>query len=337
MTSAVSHRITNEDRIKSQSDLLFYLTSLRSKTLICWSIKTMNTSFPNGFHYVGNCIRPPNEYNSILLQATLGCSHSKCTFCSAYKDKKFSIKDQIYLEKDICFASKYCKEQDRVFVMDGDAFIMPYARWDWLLTQIREKLPWVKRTTCYANLKSIMLKTGEELSSLHQKGLKAVFLGLESGHPEVRKNIRKGGTPDELIHHCQRLRKSGIKLVSIVLLGLGQVDLSLEHARETGKALSAIDPEAVSVLSLIPLADTPLGEAHAKGEFIIPNAPGMIAELRELVQHTNLSRGAFRSVHASNYLSINARFPKDKEGVLRTLDSALAGALELKPEWMRGL
>lgn len=297
----------------------------------------MNLDIQQGLHHVGNCIRPPSEHNSILLQATLGCSHSKCTFCGAYSDKKFAIKDQKYLENDLEFASRYCTHQDRVFVMDGDALIMPFDRWDWLLSQIREKLPWVKRTTCYANLKSIMLKSDEELALLHKKGLKAVFLGLESGHDQVRKDIRKGGSPEELVYHCQRLRRSGIRLVTIVLLGLGQVNLSLEHARATGTVLSAIDPEAVSALSLIPLANTSLGDAVARGEFTMPTPQGIIAELRELVEHTNLTRGAFRSVHASNYLSIDARFPGDKAEVLDTLDQALAGDIELKPEWMRGL
>jgi radical SAM superfamily enzyme YgiQ (UPF0313 family) len=296
-----------------------------------------DTMTPEGFHHVGNCIRPPSEAHSILLQATLGCSHSKCTFCGAFQDKKFAIKDHAYLESDLKFASKYCRQQDRVFVMDGDAFVMPMKNWKWLLSEINEKLPWVKRTTCYANLKSIKMKSDEDLTYLHDNGLKAVFLGLESGHAQVRKDIRKGGTPEELVYHCQRLRKSGIRLVSIVLLGLGQVELSLEHARETGRVLTAIDPEAVSALSLMPLPNTPLGEAFAEGNFKIPDGLGMITELRELVKHTELSRGSFRSVHASNYLSIDARFPQDKASVLETLDQALNGNINLKPEWMRGL
>ena len=294
-------------------------------------------TIPNGLDHVGSCIRPPSEYNAILLQATLGCSHSKCTFCGAYKDKQFTIKERKYLEGDLAFAGKYCRHQDRVFVMDGDAFVMPMKDWTWLLGEIKDKLPWVNRVTSYANLKSIKMKSDEDLAKLHEMGIKAVFLGLESGHAQVREDIRKGGTPEELIYHCQRLRNSGIKLVTIVLMGLGQTELSLEHARETGKVLTAIDPEAVSVLSLIPLPNTPLGQAFEAGEFKIPDDIGMIAELRELVKHTDLSRGAFRSVHASNYLSIDARFPQDKEQVLKTLDDALAGNVELKPEWMRGL
>ncbi len=294
-------------------------------------------AIPEGFHHVGNCIRPPSEYNAILLQATLGCSHSKCTFCGAYKDKKFALKDRKYLEGDFEFAAKHCRHQDRVFVMDGDAFVMPMKDWKWLLGNIKEKLPWVRRVTCYANLKSIMLKTDEDLAWLHENGLKAVFIGLESGHAQVRKDIRKGGTPEELIHHCKRLRRSGIRLVTIVLLGLGQLDLSLAHARETGKALTAIDPEAVSALSLMPLPNTPLGQAFERGEYKVPDAMGMVAELRELVKHTDLSRGAFRSVHASNYLNVDARFPGDKDAVLKTLDQALDGNISSKPEWARGL
>ena len=297
----------------------------------------MNLPLNNGLHHVGNCIRPPSEANAILLQATLGCSHSKCTFCGAYTDKKFAIKDRKHLEADFEYAKRFCQHQDRVFVMDGDALVMPMENWKWLLKNIHEKLPWVKRITCYANLKSIKLKTDDELAYLHENGLKAVFLGLESGHAQVRKDIQKGGSPEELIARCQRLRKSGIRLVTIVLLGLGQIELSLAHARETGLALTAIDPEAVSALSLMPLPNTPLGKAFEKGEYKIPDALGMISELRELVDHTNLTRGAFRSVHASNYLSIDARFPQDKPAVLKTLDHALAGHIDLKPEWMRGL
>jgi len=74
-----------------------------------------------GMHYEGNCIRPPSEGDSILLQVTLGCSHNKCTFCGAYKDKRFWVKDNEIILRDILFASKYMRGSNRVFLMDGDA------------------------------------------------------------------------------------------------------------------------------------------------------------------------------------------------------------------------
>ena len=81
-----------------------------------------------GMHYEGNCIRPPSEAFSILLQVTVGCSHNKCTFCGTYKDKRFNIKDDRIILSDILFASKYMKKQNRVFLMDGDSLIIPQKR-----------------------------------------------------------------------------------------------------------------------------------------------------------------------------------------------------------------
>ena len=123
-----------------------------------------------GMHYEGNCIRPPPEAYSILLQVTLGCSHNRCTFCGTYKDKPFRIKDNEVILSDILFASKYMKNQDRVFFMDGDALIIPQKRLMWILDTIHEHLPWVEGMGSYANTKSISRKSTRELSDLREKG-----------------------------------------------------------------------------------------------------------------------------------------------------------------------
>ena len=66
-----------------------------------------NKGESEGMHYEGNCIRPPPEADSILLQVTLGCSHNNCAFCGTYKDKRFRIKDDDIILKDIEFALNY--------------------------------------------------------------------------------------------------------------------------------------------------------------------------------------------------------------------------------------
>jgi len=131
-------------------------------------------------HYEGNCIRPPPEAYSILLQVTLGCSHNKCTFCGTYKDKRFGIKDNDIILNDILFASKYMKGQDQVFLMDGDALIIPQKRLMWILERIKEHLPWVKRIGAYANTKSISKKSLQELTELRENGLGMIYLGVET-------------------------------------------------------------------------------------------------------------------------------------------------------------
>jgi len=290
-----------------------------------------------GFHYEGNCIRPPSEAYSILLQATLGCSHHKCTFCGTYRDKRFGLKDQAILEKDLIFAQKHCHRQNRVFIMDGDALIMPMRRWEWLLGEIKERLPWVERVGTYANAKGIALKSDEELVRLRELGLGIVYYGVETGHGQVLKDIKKGSAPEKLIAQGRRVKVAGMKLSVTVLLGVAGTERSLAHARATGELLSALDPHYVGALTLMIVPGTPLGEAAAKGEFELPTTTGMLRELREMVARTELTDGLFFANHASNYLPIRSRLPQDKARTLDLIDQALKGRVRLKPEWLRAL
>ena len=290
-----------------------------------------------GMHYEGNCIRPPSEAYSILLQVTVGCSHNKCTFCGTYTGKRFRIKEDRIILSDILFASKYMKRQDRVFLMDGDALIIPQKRLMWILDRIREHLPWVRRVGAYANAKSIKMKSPEELIQLKKNGLGILYLGVETGDAELLKEIRKGTSAEHLINMGRKVRDAGIKLSVTVLLGIAGRERSLEHARATGELLSAMDPNYVGALTVMLIPGTPLHEDFTNGKFELPDERGFLLELREMIAHTNLSRGLFFSNHASNYLPVKARLPKGKQQALDQIDGALKGEIGLRPEWMRAL
>lgn len=290
-----------------------------------------------GMHYEGNCIRPPSEAYSILLQVTVGCSHNKCTFCGTYTGKRFRIKEDRIILSDILFASKYMKRQDRVFLMDGDALIIPQQRLMWVLDRIREHLPWVRRVGAYANAKSIKMKSPEELIQLKKNGLGILYLGVETGDAELLKEIRKGTSAEHLINMGRKVRDAGIKLSVTVLLGIAGRERSLEHARATGELLSAMDPNYVGALTVMLIPGTPLHEDFTSGKFELPDERGFLLELREMIAHTNLSRGLFFSNHASNYLPVKARLPKGKQQALDQIDGALRGEIDLRPEWMRAL
>lgn len=288
-------------------------------------------------HYEGTCIRPPSEAYSILLQVTLGCSHNKCTFCGTYKDKPFTIKPNYIILSDILFASKYMRNQDRVFLMDGDALIIPQKRLTWILDKINEHLPWVKRVGAYANAKSISMKSLDDLIELREKKLGILYLGVESGDDETLKKINKGTTAKNLIEMGKKVKRAGIKLSVTVLLGVAGTERSLIHAKATGELLSEMDPDYVGALTLMLIPGTPLYEDFAHGKFNMPDQRGLLTELREMLYHTKLSRGLFFSNHASNYLPIKARLPKGKKEALGLIDRALTGEVGLRPEWMRAL
>ncbi len=287
--------------------------------------------------YEGNIIRPPSEANSILLQVTVGCSRNKCTFCGTYRGERFKIKPDSVIMEDIAFAAEYCKRQRRVFICDGDALIVPQKRLLKILMEIKKQLPWVTRVGLYANAKSLKIKTLDELKTLKDHGLGIAYMGLETGDDVTLKKINKGATTNDMIQMGRKARSAGIKLSITVLLGIAGKKRSKIHAQETGRVLSAIDPEHIGALSLMLIPGTPLYQDYVSGEFTLLESAEMLEELKAMIAATNLSRSLFYANHASNYLPIKARLPKEKEATIKLIDKALTGKVALKPEYMRAL
>lgn len=290
-----------------------------------------------GMHYEGTIIRPPSEADSIILQVTVGCSHNKCTFCGTYKGSRFRIKDQEVIDADIAYAAEHLSFLRRVFLTDGDALILPQDRLVRILTRIRGKMPSIQRVGLYGNAKSILRKSAKQLAELRELGLGIVYLGLESGDDEVLKSIRKGVAAERIVEAGSRIREAGLKLSVTALLGIAGRERSLIHARATGEALSAMDPNYVGVLTLMLLPNTELWREVREQRFELPTQPELMLELREMLYHTNMTRGLFFSNHASNYLALRVKMPADREKALKVIDGALQGNVPLKPEWMRAL
>ncbi len=91
---------------------------------------------PHTMHqiYEGSVYRPPSEAQSLILQATIGCAHNRCTFCITYRDKKFRIKSFPEIENDVETVLPYYQDTRRIFLADGNALVIPT---DDLLTILR--------------------------------------------------------------------------------------------------------------------------------------------------------------------------------------------------------
>jgi len=293
--------------------------------------------------YVGNLFRPPSEGRSMIIQTTVGCSHNQCTFCGAYKDKKFYIKDLALIKRDIDEASKYRGYFDKVFLADGDVLIMPTNTIIEIMAYIHKKCPWTERIGVYGNTKAILKKTPQELKELKGAGLLIVYHGIESGNKEVLRRIKKGAFPNKMLEASQKIINAGIELSQTVLLGLGGLggtELSEEHAIDTGKLLSEMSPDYASALTVMLIPHTELGKAATNGTFKLPSKFDILKELRLMIENMNMKRDCFfTSNHASNYLPIRAHLPKDKNSVLELIDAVIAHGDEniLRPEYMRAL
>jgi len=289
--------------------------------------------------YEGRIIRPPSEARSLLLQVTVGCSHNRCTFCAAYKQKRFRIKTSEEIEEDIREAGTTLRSVERVFLCDGDALIIPQRRLLEVLQSIREHIHGVQVVGTYANAKSILRKNREDLADLRAAGLQIVYLGVETGSEEVLQRIRKGVTYEQMVEAGRRVKEAGIKLSVTALLGIGGVELSEEHARATARILTDLDPDYAGMLTVMVVPGTPLYEDFQSGTFVLPGTFDLLRELRTIIAASSFTDCFFTSNHASNYLPIRARLPGDQKKVLVLLDGVIQKERRdlLRPEYLRGL
>jgi radical SAM superfamily enzyme YgiQ (UPF0313 family) len=288
--------------------------------------------------YVGAVFRPPSEAGSLIIQATLGCNHNRCTFCGSYRDKRFTIRSIEQIRQDLEEARSLGPVR-RVFLADGDALCIPQSRLMEILEGVNEYIPSVERIGIYANARNILRKSVEDLTALRELKLGIIYLGVETGDEDLLKKIDKGATYAELVEAGKRVKEAGILLSVTVLLGIGGIEGSERHARGTARILTDMDPDYVGALSLMLVPGTELYEEHAAGRFQLPDPFGLINELRIMIAESQVSNCVFRSNHASNYLPTKGTLPDDKDRLIRLIDQVLEAKDQgrLKPEALRAL
>jgi radical SAM superfamily enzyme YgiQ (UPF0313 family) len=288
--------------------------------------------------YEGTIYRPPSEAESYILQATIGCPWNACTYCAMYRDKTFRVRPLDDILDDIGDAGRAFGDRfDKVFVADGDALVMDLEHWEAILAACRESFPRLRRVSSYATAMNILEKTPEDLARLRERGLTLFYIGPESGDDQTLKRIAKGAGFEAHAEAARRAHAAGIKISVIFLLGCGGIERSAEHARESARLATAMDPRFVSLLTLTVVPGTPIATLEQRGKFELPDLMGLLREMRIFVAEAAPSDAIFRTNHASNYLPVAGRLPRDRAKILAVLDAALEGRIPLRPEWARGL
>ncbi len=289
--------------------------------------------------YEGDVFRPPSEANSLILQATIGCSHNRCTFCGMYKRKKFRVRSLEQISSDIALAAAYMPRTRRVFLADGNALTMETNSLLKVLSLLGQAFPNLQRVTLYGNPQDLLEKSSDELLRLKKSGLGMIYLGLESGSAAVLNMVKKGVSPDQVVEGAGKAKEAGVPLSITVINGLAGVEGSEEHAVETARLLIRIDPEYLGLLSLMTVPGTTMYRQFQKGALTALNPWQLLREIRLVVEGLELTNCVFRANHASNYLPLKATLSKEKKELLFALDSIIRKKTpgSLKSELLRGL
>ena len=304
-----------------------------------------------------NIIRPPSEWGSYFLPLTSGCSNNTCTFCNYYGARLQmreldEVKREIdalatYIRRGIClpgvpqivYQIGSSWDGKKVFLQDGDALVYPFPGLKEALHYLNEKFPDLDRIGTYATPQDIIRRSLDQLRELKGLKLSIFYMGIESGDDKVLQKVGKGVKHQELVEAGRKVKEAGITLSVTVILGLGGVEGSKEHALETAKILNEIDPDYGGALTLTMVPGTPLYEQWEQGEFHLISPIQSLEELKTIVENSNFTNCFFSSMHASNYFSVRGTLPRDKGRMLKEIEEVLAARDPslLRPEFLRGL
>lgn len=274
--------------------------------------------------YEGVVYRPPSEANSLLIQATIGCPHNKCSFCAMYQGKQFRIRPVAEIKEDLLAAqSYYGDEVESVFFPDGNTIIMRTEQLEEIFGYTRELFPHATRITVYGSARFINLKSADELVRLKAAGLSRIHSGMESGDDQVLQRLNKGVTAAEIIAAGQKVRAAGIEQSEYVLIGAGGRERSREHALASAAVLNQITPEFIRLRTFIPMQGTSLYRAWQEGTFGLLSPHEALQETAWFVAALEAAGSKLYSDHASNYAYVNGRIPEAKARMLHTIENLL--------------
>ncbi len=289
-------------------------------------------------HYHLPVWRPPSEADSFILQATLGCSFNRCSFCSMYRSKTFVIRPLDAVNADIQTVAKTARNTRRVFLADGDALAAPTDHLLMILAALHTAFPRLERVSSYALPANLLKKSVAELSELREAGLTLLYYGIETGSADLLKRITKGATPEAMITGLIKAKQAGLKVSATLILGLGGQTYWQEHIDATADLVNSVELDYLSTLQLM-LDPVIAGEFHRKFRepFQEQDDQALLVEQARLIERLNPPAPLiFRSNHASNALALAGELPRDREQLRAQLAQALTGRVALRPEWLRG-
>ena len=275
-------------------------------------------------NYIEPVFRPPSEWQSLIIQVTIGCSWNNCTFCNMYDEKKFTTKSIDVIDEELKTVATSGYAVRRIFLADGDAMALSTRRLTDILLSIRKYFPDVQRVSSYCLPRNLAKKSVDELKQLRELGLSLMYVGCETGDDELLNFIDKGESYESSLSALKKIKQAGMKSSVMILNGLGGTELSAQHVKNTVQLINATQPDYLSTL----VVNFPEGgeEKFSKNfgdRWIKMQQQELFAELYAMISKLDLQKTIFRSDHISNSLVLKGVLGKDTQKMLDLIDLAM--------------
>ena len=273
-------------------------------------------------HFTGRTWRPPYEAQSVILQATSGCTYQKCSFCSLYKGERFRMSPITEFESDLAEIKSHQPNARRVFLTGANPFAMSYENLRLRALTIREYLIKCQSISMFASVRDIQTKEVWQLKKLRALGINGLTIGTESGDDAVLTLANKGYSAADILAQCRKLDDAGIEYYFVYMTGLAGKGNACRSAANSAKLFSRLNPYFISVDSLTLVPDTELYQLAIAGIFTPAGERERIRELQTLIANLHIRTHLLANT-VSNFYPLTANLPYDKENAVSELQSIL--------------
>lgn len=289
-------------------------------------------------HYTGTIWRPPYEADSLILEATSGCTHHRCKFCTLYEELPFKFRmaklehiKQDLIEAQTWYHSPRRKGESRlfnlpqprrcrVFLAGANPFALNTPRLFKIAGLIQKHFPSCHSIGCFARITDVALKSHDELAALAHAGYDELTIGVETGDAQALAFMDKGYTPADIVEQCRRLDAAGMLYAFFYLAGISGRGRGLEGARASAEAFNQTHPWLIGVNMLTVYRNSRLySEIHA-GAWAEETEVEKYQEIRELVENLTIPV-QIALMGASNPVQLAGRLPEQRAQLVDTLDS----------------
>ena len=257
---------------------------------------------------------PQDEMNTPLLLVTSGCSYNKCAFCSMYKDVQYRQVPFPDIEMQLRSGDAYT---EKVFLGGADPLSIGFDKMKRLLDLVRRYLPTCACVASYASVRNISAYTVEQLSILHDAGLRLLYIGFETGRDDILELMNKGHTVGEAIEQAKKLNEAKIPFNSVIMYGIAGKGESVDNAVATAKMLNQFVTNRIITMNLTVFYGTELSKRVERGEFVPPTGRERLLEIRSLLENLEPRQPTvFDTTHPTNLIKIKGTLPQDKKRLL---------------------
>ena len=291
--------------------------------------------------YTGTIWRPPYEASSLLLEATAGCTHHKCKFCTLYNDLPFNFRMSPLsdVESDLQEAQLWSTDPvamlsarlqglprperiRRAFLTGANPFVLKYDRLMAIADLIRQYMPSIRTIGCFARVTDITMKSDKEMSALHAAGYDGLTIGMETGDDEALRFMHKGYTAADILEQCRRLERAGICYCFFYLAGISGAGHGEAGAAATACVCNQLQPALLGVNMLTVYPDSELYQEIQRGSWKEEGEIEKYREIRTLLERLEIPT-QFAALGASNAFQLQGALPEDREALAAELEQII--------------